>query len=327
MSDGPSRDPRSPLPAAIQAATGDDLDAALRGIIDAGVAGLGPTGAAIFLSDPDRAGLQLAASVGLDETDAGTLAEATAGQAARYDQASSDGKSLVVTSVPLVIGRGGVESTLGALVLSWPAPHTTSDDDRAVIESLAALAALAADRARRASDSAERSEWFERMAHTDPLTGLANERTVARVLELELARAGRQGSEVALALFDVDDFRSANASDGQQAGDDILRRVAAVLAESVRLVDTVGRIGGDEFVLVAPGAAGAIVARRVQDGISALPATSGRGVTVSAGVATFPADGGDVESLIAAANAALERAKSAGAGTVADAEPVPGTPT
>ena len=91
------------------------------------------------------------------------------------------------------------------------------------------------------------------MAHTDPLTGIANERTVARVLELELARAGRQGGEVSLALFDIDDFRSANASDGHQVGDDILRRVAAVLAESVRLVDTVGRIGGDEFVLVAPG--------------------------------------------------------------------------
>ena len=89
------------------------------------------------------------------------------------------------------------------------------------------------------------------MAHTDPLTGIANERTVARVLELELARAGRQGGEVALALFDIDDFRSANATDGR-AADDILRRVAAVLSESVRLVDTVGRIGGDEFVLIAP---------------------------------------------------------------------------
>jgi diguanylate cyclase (GGDEF)-like protein len=327
VSDGPSRDPRSQLPAAIEAATADDLDMALRGILEAAVAGLGATGAALFLADPDRAGLQLGASIGLDETDAGTLAEATAGQAARYDQPSTDGEPLVVTSIPLVIGRGGVESTLGALVLSWPTPHTTSAEDRAVIESLAGLAALAADRARHASDAAERSEWFERMAHTDPLTGIANERTVARVLELELARAGRQGSEVALALFDVDDFRTANASDGQQAGDDILRRVAAVLAESVRLVDTVGRIGGDEFVLVAPGAAGAIVARRVQDGIAALPATAGRGVSVSAGVATFPTDGGDVESLIAAANAALERAKAAGAGTVADAEAVPGTPT
>ena len=156
-----------------------------------------------------------------------------------------------------------------------------------MIEALASLAALAADRARLASNAAERSEWFERMAATDPLTGIANERTVARVLELELARAGRQGGEVSLALFDVDDFRAANATDGR-AADDILRRVAAVLAESVRFVDTVGRIGGDEFVLVAPGSAGVIVAKRVQDGIAALPGVAGRGVSVSAGVARFP---------------------------------------
>ena len=116
-----------------------------------------------------------------------------------------------------------------------------------------ALAALAVDRARLASTAAERSEWFERMAHTDPLTGLANERTVGRILELELARAGRQGSEVSFAMFDVDDFQATNRDSGHEAGDDVLRRVAAVLAESVRLVDTVGRIGGDEFVLVAPG--------------------------------------------------------------------------
>ena len=131
------------------------------------------------------------------------------------------------------------------------------------------------------------------MAHTDPLTGLANERTVGRVLELELARAGRQGSEVSFAMFDVDDFRATNEEGGHEAGDDVLRRVAAVLAESVRLVDTVGRIGGDEFVLVAPGSAGAMVARRILDGIAALPAVGGRQITVSAGVARFPVDGTD----------------------------------
>ena len=114
------------------------------------------------------------------------------------------------------------------------------------------------------------------MAHTDPLTGLANERTVGRILELELARAGRQGSEVSLAMFDVDDFRATNREGGNEAGDDVLRRVAAVLAESVRLVDTVGRIGGDEFVLVAPGSAGMTVAQRVLDGIAALPPVGGR---------------------------------------------------
>ena len=174
------------------------------------------------------------------------------------------------------------------------------------------------DRARLASSASERSEWFERMAHTDPLTGLANERTVLRILELELARAVRQGSELSLALFDVDDFQSTNRDSGPEAGDDVLRRVAAVLAESVRLVDTVGRIGGDEFVLVAPGSAGATVARRVIDGIAALPAVAGKQMSVSAGVARFPADGGDVETLIAAATATLTRAQGSGPGYVAE---------
>ena len=331
-SDGPSLDPRTQLPAAIEAATADDLDTALTGILATGVAALGPATAVIFLADPDRAGLQLAASVGLDEDGAAALAEAAqqeshpfasvaASRTPAFDVASDEaaGTSAAGVYVPLLVSRGGVETVLGTLGMTWPAPHGSSTEDRSVIESLASLAAIATDRARHASSAAERSEWFERMAHTDALTGIANERTVARVLELELARAGRQGGEVSLALFDIDDFRSANASDGHEVGDDILRRVAAVLAESVRLVDTVGRIGGDEFVLVAPGAAGAVVARRVQEGIAALPAVSGRAVSVSAGIARFPEDGGDAESLIAAATDALARAKDAGSGSVAGA--------
>jgi diguanylate cyclase (GGDEF)-like protein len=162
------------------------------------------------------------------------------------------------------------------------------------------------------------------MAHTDPLTGLANERTFGRILELELARAGRQGGEVSLVIFDVDGLTATNEAIGHAAGDDVLRAVAAVLAESVRLVDTVARIGGDEFVLVAPGAAGTTVAQRVLDGIAALPARSGRSISVSAGVAKFPSDAGTAEDLRAAANAALEAARAAGRGGLA-APPTPAT--
>jgi diguanylate cyclase (GGDEF)-like protein len=330
-SDGLSRDPRTHLPAAIEAATADDLDAALSRILATGVEALGSTSAVVFLADPDRPGLQLTAAAGLDDAAAASLADAAQDPAhpfsavitsstAAFDQpaTSTTGASVIAAYAPCVIGSGGVETVLGAIGLTWPAPHATSDEDRSVIVSLAALAALATDRARNASTAAERSEWFERMAHTDPLTGIANERTVARVLELELARAARQGGEVSLAMFDIDDFRSANESEGHQAGDDILRRVAAVLAESVRMVDTVGRIGGDEFVLVAPGAAGAIVAKRIQDGIAALPTVGGRGVSVSAGVARFPEDAGDAEGLIAFATEALKQAKSDRPGSVAE---------
>ena len=337
VSDGQS-DPRSRQAAAIStaiaaAAAADAHETALQVIVDAAVAALDAAMGAVFLADPDRSGLTLAASTGIadpsmvaaDVADPGhPFAQAVTSRTPTYDRAAAqpDGSAFVGAYLPLIVRSGGVEVVLGSFGLGWPAPRDLDPAERAFLADVAAVAALAIDRVRLAATASERSEWFERMAHTDPLTGLANERTVARILELELTRAGRQGSEVSLAMFDVDDFRAANAADGHQVGDDILRRVAAVLAETVRLVDTVGRIGGDEFVLVAPGSAGALVARRVLDGISALPAVAGRSVSVSAGVACFPADGTDSESLIAAAPAALQRAKDGGAGTVAATEPV-----
>ena len=333
--DGLSTDPRALLSSAIQAvAGGAELDAALTGVLQSAVVGLGPVMAAIFLSDPDRPGLEMGASHGMDAAGAARLSaevadpghplnEAATARVVTFDHEATlgDGTAFVGAYLPLVVASGGVDVTLGSIGFGWPAPRTLDASERETLAALAGLAALAVDRARLASTAAERSEWFERMAHTDPLTGLANERTVGRILELELARAGRQGSEVSLAMFDVDDFQATNRDHGHEAGDDVLRQVAAVLAESVRMVDTVGRIGGDEFVLVAPGSAGAMVAQRVLHGIAALPAVAGRPITVSAGVARFPVDGTDTGSLIAAAKEGLARARAQGRGTVAAGTP------
>jgi diguanylate cyclase (GGDEF)-like protein len=329
--DGPTRDHSTALGAAIHGVAGaGDLQAALDAILSASVEALEPAMGAILVQDPDRPGLQPVAAHGFDEAGIAQLssdvtdpahpfAAAALGRAATFDReaAMADGSTFVGAYLPLIVSSGGVQVVVGSMGLGWTAPRTVSADERELLEAFAALASIAVDRARLASTVSERSDWFERMAHTDPLTGLANERTVARILELELARAGRQGSEVSLAMFDVDDFQATNQSGGHEAGDDVLRRVAAVLAESVRLVDTVGRIGGDEFVLVAPGSAGLTVAQRVLDGIRALPAVAGRPITVSAGVARFPADGASTEALIASASAALARARDEGRGTVA----------
>jgi len=328
--DGSTPDPLASLIAAIDAVSGaDDLETALDGVL-AAAAILQPAMAAILVEDPDRPGLQVVASHGFDGAAREQLAadvadpahpfvEAAAGRTATFDREASaaDGTVFVGAYLPLIVTTGGVEVALGSLGVGWPAPHVVGATERQLLTALAGLAAVAVDRARLSSTAAERSDWFERMAHTDPLTGLANERTVARILELELARAGRQGSEVSLAMFDIDDFQATNRTGGHEAGDDVLRRVAAVLAESVRLVDTVGRIGGDEFVLVAPGSAGMTVAHRVLEGITALPAIAGRLITVSAGVARFPVDGADAETLIAAASDALSRARENGRGRVA----------
>ena len=95
--------------------------------------------------------------------------------------------------------------------------------------------------------------------------------------------------------------------------------VAAVLAESVRLVDTVARYGGDEFVLVAPGSAGTTVAQRVLEGVARLAPVDGRTITVSAGVARFPADGTSADELLAAAEGALSVARGSGPSGLAEA--------
>jgi diguanylate cyclase (GGDEF)-like protein len=328
---GPSRDPSRSLIAAIDGvADAVDIETALEAVLSAAATALGATMGAILVQDPDRPGLQPVATHGFDEAGAARLADevtdashpfaqAALGRAATFEREATmaDGSPFVGAYLPLIVSGGGVQSVVGSMGLGWPAPHAVDDAARELLRSFASLATVAVDRARLASTVAERSDWFERMAHTDPLTGLANERTVARILELELARAGRQGSEVSLAMFDVDDFQATNQTGGHEAGDDVLRRVAEVLAGSVRLVDTVGRVGGDEFVLVAPGSAGMTVAHRVLDGIRALPAVAGRPISVSAGVARFPVDGTSSEALIAAASSALGRARDEGRGTVA----------
>jgi hypothetical protein len=207
--DGSTRDPRAELIAAVEAvATAEDLELALGGVL-AATSSLQPAMAAIHVQDPDRPALQVVATRGFDDAareqlaadaadPAHPFAEAAAGRIATFDREGTmaDGSSFVGAYLPLVVTAGGVEVALGALGLGWAAPHQVDDAPRRLLEGLASLAAVAVDRARLSSTASERSDWFERMAHTDPLTGLANERTVGRILELELARAGRQGSRI-----------------------------------------------------------------------------------------------------------------------------------
>ena len=317
--------------AAAALARGTDLDAALDGILRAAADAVGAGLAAVYLRDPDRPTLQLASVVGMfadavrslegeiadpDHPIAAAARDVTA-VFGRQDTAP-DGTPLVGADIPLVVVRDGLDLPLGVASFGWPAPRALDANDERLLRAAADLLAVAVDRALLISLIAERSEWFERVAHTDPLTGLANRRTFDRVLELELVRAGRQGGEVSVALFDVDAFSAANAA-GHETGDDILRQVAAVLAESVRLVDTVARYGSDEFVLIAPVPAGLTVARRVLEGVAGIDPVNGHVVTVSAGVARFPTDGTTAEELLSAAEAALASARAQAPGTIASA--------
>lgn len=314
------------------------LDVILRGIVEEREAAL----ALIVATNEDRAGGSLLRSLGLADGDLGIVEAAAADAADPLAVAAAERRTVEaiaadadsppgnaegglvdrlamrrLEALPLVVTRGGIDHVVGVLALGWNAvtPGTTASPGRA--SALADLAAIAIDRSHLAASVAERAEWMERLAHIDPLTGLANRRTFDRVLQLELARAARQQTEVAVTIFDIDAFRAANDAAGHAAGDDILRAVAAVIAEQVRLVDTVARIGGDEFVVVAPGNGGPAVAERVIRAIQALPAINGRSVSVSAGIARFPVDGTSADELVAGALDALEHARDGGRGAVA----------
>ena len=324
--------------AAEKLATGDDLDATLGALLRAAIAATGADTGAIFLQDPDRTDLDPAVAVGIEEPVFDRLRASVGGPddptaiTARdrtpidIDSNSEQRGGFVAETAsasaafrPLAVNRGGVELPLGVLALGWSGEREPTATDTRLVEAVAHLMSVAIDHGRLGSLVAERSEWFERMAHSDPLTGLANQRTLGRVLELELARAGRQGGEVSVALFDIDDFKATNEDAGHQVGDDVLRSVAAVLAESVRLVDTVARYGGDEFVLVAPGSAGLTVARRVIDGVAALPPVDGHALSVCASIARFPSDGRTADEVLSAAEHSLAAAKTQGPGSLVEA--------
>jgi two-component system cell cycle response regulator len=309
------------------AARGADPETTLDELLDLAIEASGATAAATLLWDGDRGALAVAGSRGLDESGRADLESegARAGHpihGAAHERVPATDPEKGISAWPVAIGGDGVEEPLGALALTGAvAPPGSEPDSGDRIAAIADLIALTVDRARVTSAGAERADWQERVAHSDALTGLANARTLSRVVELEIARAARQSSELCVALFDVDDLTAINADVGRAVGDDVLREVAAVAAESIRFVDTMARWGGDEFMLVAPGATGTTVVRRIVEAVAARPPIAGRRYTVSAGLARFPADGTTGEELVGAATAALNAARAVGPGTLAEAAP------
>jgi len=151
----------------------------------------------------------------------------------------------------------------------------------------------------------------------DPLTGLWNRSAVLEFLQKELARSEREKSSVAVILADVDKFKNINDTSGHLGGDAVLREVAGRLRASVRPYDGIGRYGGEEFLVVAPGcdAAGALkLAERLRASVGDTPVATFEGifaVTLSLGVGTNR-ETCRADDLVRAADAALYRAKEAG---------------
>ena len=158
-----------------------------------------------------------------------------------------------------------------------------------------------------------------RLAVVDPLSGLYTRRFLQAQLSLEMARARRNGSTLALFIVDVDHFKSINDRHGHPAGDRALVEISARLRDGTRPGDVLARYGGEEFALLAPRARqqdlGAIAERlreRVARGPVVLGPMTAVSVTVSVGAAAFPVHAADLNELVAAADRALYAAKSAG---------------
>lgn len=156
-------------------------------------------------------------------------------------------------------------------------------------------------------------------AMIDPLTGALNRRSFNLIGERERLRAGRMGSPLSLAYFDLDDFKSVNDRLGHEAGDRLLRVFAASVRAGVRGTDVLCRIGGDEFVLMLPDTdarQAVVVVDRVRSILAECCRSEAVPVTASVGITTYRFPPSTVAAMVAGADGLMYRAKSRGGDTV-----------
>ena len=178
-----------------------------------------------------------------------------------------------------------------------------------------------AERAGPAIENAQRFREARQLADLDALTGLHNRRYFHETLAREVARAHRYNRELALVVFDLDDFKAINDQIGHLAGDGVLADAAARVRDVVRTADIACRVGGDEFAVVLPESTlrdAEQLYRRIQHAVSAQPIGQFGHIIFSAGVAELrPED--DAVAFFQRADDALYRAKEAGKGQIVGA--------
>lgn len=211
--------------------------------------------------------------------------------------------------LPITIGG----RVMGSLQLFSRKPHTFHQEDAQLLWTFSLIAENQLSRGCS-------NEGLLRFAFTDYLTGLRTRGYFEQQLDLEIKRAERKGSHLALLMLDIDHFKLLNDQCGHHVGDQVLREVANVLQRDMRDFDTLARYGGEEFVIILPetDAQGALhMAQRIRQNVELAPFRHNAGapadrITVSIGIAMYGSDTRFRRELIEFADAALYQAKHRG---------------
>jgi diguanylate cyclase (GGDEF)-like protein len=216
-------------------------------------------------------------------------------------------------SIPLKIG----EETIGVLNISDKITgEIFSEEDLTLLRSFASYASIALERSRYYN----LADQMRGLSITDFLTGLFNRRYLEERLFEELQRSERHNLSFSLAIIDIDDFKLFNDTEGHLAGDEVLKNIANLAKESLRVIDVIARFGGEEFIVIMPQTEkeeAFLVAERIRKSVKEqLPHTwkvfPRDNITITAGVAIFPSDGKDRKELIRNADKALYKGKMEG---------------
>jgi len=288
-------------------------------------------GGGIFLINPSRDGVHLAATWGGELSPLGSSGfppeDCWALRRGQTHQVDDTASGLCCRHLPtpppaayICIPLAAQGETLGILHLSAGAPRGQGTLS-AVDETMVRLAHTVADQIALAVANLRLRETLRSQSIRDPLTGLYNRRYLEETLERELHRAERTRGTVGIVMFDIDLFKTFNDTFGHDAGDALLRELAALLRSQFRQEDIACRYGGEEFLLILPDASledTRTRAEALREAVATL-SVSHRGqalgsVTISLGIAAFPEHGLSGETLLRAADGALYRAKRNGRG-------------